>query len=91
MSSKTSASSSEWKPAFDVDESMLNSIKGNASDDVKKHLAAVLNIFMGRGSGFADSVGSKIKLTEIWIQPKVDEPERQEAKVICEITVDEGV
>lgn len=91
MSSRASESSNEWKPAFAMDDSLLSSIKGNASDDIKKHLAAVLNLFMGRGTGFADSVGSKIQLTEVWIQQKTDEPERQEAKVVCEITVDEDM
>lgn len=88
MSAK--ASSSDWKPAFDIDESLLDTIRGNASDDIKKHLVAVLYLFMGRGKGFADSVGSKIKIAEVWLQQKADEPERQEAKVVCEITVDEG-
>lgn len=90
MSTRQLEGPTDWKPAYDVDENLLDTIKGNASDDVKKHLIAILHLFMVNGKGFADTVGSKIKITEVWLQSKADEPERQESKVICEITVEEG-
>ena len=36
MSTRQLEGPTDWKPAYDVDENLLDTIKGNASDDVKK-------------------------------------------------------
>ena len=66
-------------------------IAGNASDEVKQTLADVLCTVMGRGRGFADAIGGRVRITDANIQEKVDEPEKLEAKVVCEIDVEEGM
>ncbi|TDL13814.1 hypothetical protein BD410DRAFT_780579 [Rickenella mellea] len=67
------------------------SIGGNVPDDMKEHVASMFHIFMGRGAAFADSVGERVKITSIDIIPKVDEPEKLESRVVCEIDVSEDM
>lgn len=78
------------KPMYVRDEERYKEISGNAPGEVKQDLADGLYIFMLRGRGFADSVGGRLKITEVNIQEKKEEPLKKEATVICEIDVEEG-
>lgn len=78
-------------PMYIQQDGRYKTIAGNASDEVKQTLADVLCTFMGRGRGFADAIGGRVRITDANIQEKVDEPEKLEAKVVCEIDVEEGM
>ncbi|KDQ64051.1 hypothetical protein JAAARDRAFT_52052 [Jaapia argillacea MUCL 33604] len=62
-------------------------IAGNAKPETKRVVTHWLHLFMHRGSGFADSVGGKVEVTEISVYPKAEEVERVEGRVVCEVTV----
>jgi len=48
-------------------------------------------LFMKRGRGFADSVGGRVRITEVSIRPKDEEPEKLESYVVCETVVEEDM
>jgi acyl-coenzyme A thioesterase 13 len=77
-------------PAYESTEERAVRVQGNASVEVKQHVLAMLNIFMSKGKGFADSVGSRIQVAEVDIRPKDDEPKKLEGRVVCEVVVEEG-
>lgn len=74
-----------------LDSEDIAKITGNASNEIKEHVATVLYLFMGRGTGFADTVGEKIRVTEVSIVEKAEEPAKMEGRVVCEIVVAKGV
>jgi acyl-coenzyme A thioesterase 13 len=68
-----------------------DTIKGNASDEVKAFVTRIMYGFMDKGRrGFADDIGGRIKLVGVSVTPKEDAPKRSEGTVICELTVEEG-
>ncbi|EPQ58891.1 hypothetical protein GLOTRDRAFT_54445 [Gloeophyllum trabeum ATCC 11539] len=78
------------KPPTLVSLEDASKIPGNVSPEVKQAAASWLNLFFSRNAdtpAFADSVGKRLKLTEVSINPKADEPGKTECKVVCEITV----
>ncbi|GJJ14038.1 hypothetical protein Clacol_008295 [Clathrus columnatus] len=73
----------------------VQNMKGNASDEIKAACARMLRMYRGKynkktNTSFVDYIGARIQITEIDIQPMAIAPNRKEATVICEITVEEG-
>ncbi|THH07923.1 hypothetical protein EW146_g9164 [Bondarzewia mesenterica] len=66
-------------------------LRGNASPEAKQRAANGLYGLIVNGSGFADAVGRRIIVTEVCINKKAEEPQKSEAKVVCEITVNEDM
>jgi len=66
-------------------------IPGNASNEAKLAVSKWLHIFIHRGTGFGDSVGNRVRITEISINQMPNEPEKLEGKVVAEITVTEDM
>ncbi|TDL18590.1 hypothetical protein BD410DRAFT_793126 [Rickenella mellea] len=65
----------------------VSHIAGNASDDLKGHVLAMQRLFMGDGTAFGDSIGRRVKVAEVSVRKKADEPEKLEGRVVCEIIV----
>lgn len=74
----------------DLSQERLAKIDGNASDDVKRHLLWVMNLIMRKEKRFADSIAKRLKLKEVSIREKADEPAKLEAYVVCEVDVEDG-
>jgi hypothetical protein len=57
-------------------------------------LEALLNprvrILQGNSKQWADSVTSRLRIVEATITPKLEEPEKKEARVVLETVVEEG-
>jgi hypothetical protein len=71
----------------------VKSVKGNASDEIKEFVLNILRqlIFkVNDTKGFSDSIGARIKVTEVSIHPKESFPKKQEATVVCELDVNQG-
>ncbi|KAF8841575.1 hypothetical protein BDN67DRAFT_966993 [Paxillus ammoniavirescens] len=64
-------------------------IPGNASPQTKELVAQLLYVFTS--SGFGTRTGELLKLVDVSILPKLDEPQRQEARVVLEMTVSEDM
>lgn len=63
-------------------------IKGNLSPKLKKQLEVYA--IMATSDGYGASVGKRVVVTEASIVPKVEEASRTEARVVCELSVEEG-
>lgn len=71
-------------------------ILGNASDEVKRKLGAAdyAPIFggnAGRNPIFGHSIAKRMTVTEISIERKAEEPQKSESRVVCEVTVEDGL
>ena len=70
-------------------------IAGNASDKVKRSLGDVgglLDRSVPPGTTvFAESIGRRLKVTEISVNNKVDEPRKIEARFVAEVDVTQGM
>lgn len=53
-------------------------------------VARWMYVFTHRGTGFADRIGMRVKLTEVSVNRMPNEEERKEGKVVAEIIVEEG-
>ncbi|KAI5993589.1 hypothetical protein EDD15DRAFT_2196576 [Pisolithus albus] len=70
----------------------IEEVTGNASRATKELVALwFLYIRDYAGGGFGVRTGKSLKLVEISILPKGDEPKRQEARVVLEMTVTEDM
>lgn len=72
----------------------VKNIKGNAPDDTKKAVVWMLRLYRGAKNlrtTFANDIGLRIRVTEVDIKPMELAPNREEATVICEITVEDGM
>ena len=78
-------------PMYFLDKERYKKIAGNAPAEVKQSLADNLSLFMLRGKGFADEIGGRLAITEVDIHAKNEEPQKMEAKVVCEIDVEQGM
>jgi hypothetical protein len=65
-------------------------IKGNLSLKLKQQLEAGMYGIMARSDIYGASIGKRVVVTEASIVPKAEEASRTEARVVCEITVEEG-
>jgi len=66
-------------------------IKGNVSPELKQQLELVMYRVMAGSDVFASSVGKRVVITEASIVPKPEEASRTEARVVCEIIVEEDM
>jgi hypothetical protein len=65
-------------------------IKGNLSLKLKQQLEAGMYGIMARSDIYGASIGKRVVVTEASIVPKAEEASRTEARVVCEVTVEEG-
>ncbi|KAF8806194.1 hypothetical protein BYT27DRAFT_7191508 [Phlegmacium glaucopus] len=68
-------------------DSMTAGITGNAPIEIKELPIKWLTLFRKKGKGFAGSVVSRVKVTDVSILPNTADPSRLEGKVTCEIDV----
>ena len=66
-------------------------IKGNVSPERKQQLETIMYQVIAKSDVFGSSVGQRVVITEASIVPKAEEASRTEARVVCEVTVEEGV
>jgi len=72
-------------PKFtDVD---VSQIAGNVSVDVKEMMLEMADFGV---TGFAHEIFSRLKLTEVSVQPKAEEPGKMEGRVVFETVVEDG-
>ena len=65
-------------------------IKGNLSPKLKQQLEVGIYGIMARSDVYGASIGKRVAVTEASIVPKAEEASRTEARVVCELTVEEG-
>ena len=82
--------SSSTLPLYVFDETRHERIAGNASDASKIQMSKSLAMFMGGGRAFGDSVGGQLTVVSAEIIKNPEEPEKPEARVVCEIDVKQG-
>jgi len=63
-------------------------ISGNVSDDVKKIVCSLDDHSISRRFGV--SILRRMKVTEVSVLTKAEEPEKLESRVVCELDVKEG-
>ena len=74
----------------------ISHISGNASDKTKRVLSSVHRIFTNRtgnanaGPLFGEAIQKRLKVTEVSVNQKAEEPQRLEGKVVLETTIEEG-
>lgn len=66
-------------------------IKGNLPTNVKQMLDRVMHDVMARPNVYGGSIGERVSITEASIVHKAEESTRSEARVVCEVTVTEGL
>ncbi|KAJ6619025.1 HotDog domain-containing protein [Mycena sp. CBHHK59/15] len=69
-------------------------ITGNASDEIKQALSDLPHLFGTRKNGkaaFGHQIITRMTLTHASIDKKVDEPLKEEARVVCELIVTEDM
>ncbi|KAF9236192.1 HotDog domain-containing protein, partial [Melanogaster broomeanus] len=70
----------------------FHDIPGNAPLETKELVEQWLNVFSNRGAeGFGTRSAQPLELVEISILPMANEPQRQEARVVLELTVSEDM
>jgi len=75
-----------------VNKNDVNSrVKGNVSPELKERLETIMYQVMTQSDVFGSSVGKRVVITEASIVPKAEEASRTEARVVCEITVEEDM
>jgi len=62
-------------------------ITGNAPVEIKELPIKWLTFFRGKGPGFASSILSRVKVTDVSILPSREDPLKLEGKVTCEVEV----
>jgi hypothetical protein len=74
--------------SFGTDEvSLVASIAGNMS---AKHKLIVKKVGDTAKTGFAKSTTDRMRLTEVSVRPIPEEESRLEARLVCDVVVDEG-
>ncbi|KAH9002446.1 HotDog domain-containing protein [Lactarius hatsudake] len=66
-------------------------MKGNLPPEQKQGLETIMHHIMSRSDLFGASVGRRVVITEASIVPKAEEASRTEARVVCEVTVEEDM
>lgn len=87
-------SSSQQPPIISLGPHPLQNITpgdigGLAGDEAKQQVAATL-LTLTKDSVFGNHIGRRIRLISVDVEPKTDEPRKIEAKVVTEITVEQG-
>jgi acyl-coenzyme A thioesterase 13 len=74
----------------------ISHVKGNASDEIKRIVGDPVAFFRRfrtldfKSQLFGETIADRLRVTEISLYEKPEEPKKMEAKVIVEITVKEG-
>lgn len=68
-----------------------STIVGNISDDIKQAICANVAFSTPESTVFGESIQKRLRITEISVKQKTDEPKKTEAKVVVELGVTEGV
>jgi hypothetical protein len=75
-------------------DAAVKTIPGNAPESSKAYLVSMMARICGYEPGFTDGFGldiaRRLKLTEVSLSPKVDEPSRQEFRTVFETIVEAG-
>lgn len=66
-------------------------MKGNLPPEQKQGLETIMYDVMSRSDLFGASIGRRVVITEASIVPKAEEASRTEARVVCEVTVEEDM
>jgi hypothetical protein len=67
-----------------------STIAGNAHASIKQYIAHMIMTYMGQGDGFGVAIGRRMKLKEVSVNPMVEEPAKEEARLVYEIDVTRG-
>lgn len=70
---------------------MENELAGNATQEQKELLLWWSKHLGLQGKGFADNIGERMRFVEASVLPMENGPKRQQARVVNEIEVEEGV
>ena len=73
-----------------LDPSLTAHIEGNAPVSIKELPVKWLTIFRGRGNGFCYDIAPKVVVKEVSIVPRIENPEKVEGKVVCEVEITPG-
>ncbi|KIJ41071.1 hypothetical protein M422DRAFT_31950 [Sphaerobolus stellatus SS14] len=69
-----------------------DTIKGNASDDIKKGIARIITWNVDRGlAAFGDRIAGRLKLTEISVNSSENSSKKKEGLIICELDVEKDM
>ncbi|KAI6040432.1 hypothetical protein EDC04DRAFT_1510653 [Pisolithus marmoratus] len=79
------------KPLEPLPPGAIDDVTGNASPTTKEHVTLWFLHMCSSGGGFGIRSAKSLKLIEVSILPKVDEPKRQEARIVLEMTVTEDM
>ncbi|KAJ2923318.1 hypothetical protein H1R20_g2829, partial [Candolleomyces eurysporus] len=70
-----------------LDSSLTEHIEGNAPVSIKELPVKWLAIFRSRGNGFCNHIAERVVVKEVSIVPRIEDPEKIEGKVVCEVDV----
>jgi acyl-coenzyme A thioesterase 13 len=66
-------------------------IPGNCSPELKQRMA-YMTLMMSRSSeNFGTSISRNLKLTDVSVNEKAEDPAKLEARVVCEMDVQKGI
>ncbi|KAI0265062.1 HotDog domain-containing protein [Gloeopeniophorella convolvens] len=71
--------------------SIAGTIKGNLSPELKQKLESLMHEAMARPTEFGGNISKRVVLTEASIVPKVEEESRTEARIVCEMVVEQDM
>lgn len=74
----------------DWPEKGMEHIAGTASQELKERVARTYDTLIVRRSGFGETILKRMRIAEVSLNFKVDEPSKKEARVVCELDVAEG-
>lgn len=73
-----------------IPDEIMSQVAGNASHEVKEIPIKWLAFFRRRGNSFCCPISRRLRVTEVSINPNQEDANRVEARVVCEIDVEEG-
>ncbi|TFY67510.1 hypothetical protein EVG20_g3923 [Dentipellis fragilis] len=78
-------------PSQEHDEYDPTKVAGNASPEAKQRVARGYAIIARKTSGFSAPIAERLRLVEVDVRGKAEEPSREEARVVCETEVAEDM
>lgn len=73
----------------------VSTIAGNASDDIKTFLGDASNLFGNRtdfpGPIFGEAIQKRLRVTEVSVNKKAEEPKKLEGRVVLETVIEEDM
>ena len=67
-----------------------STIAGNTSEGIKEAIYSLIQFVPPESTIFAESIQKRLKVIELSVKDKDDEPKKTEARVIFEVDVTEG-